>query len=118
LKLFWEFLEEKQINWIEINLANLAGFVGWLRNHNKAERIIELIEDRSYRQGSTINVILGCLSSFYRFHNELGNTNVTITEPQSLPGNRFIRPYCIMLTNISPCKKELFQLNNINHYQK
>lgn len=89
LKLFWEFLNEKEINWIEINLASLAAFVGWLRNHNKDERIIDLVEDHSYRQGSTINVILGCLSSFYRFHNELGNTNVTITEPKSLPGNRY-----------------------------
>ncbi|AUH74250.1 tyrosine-type recombinase/integrase [Legionella sainthelensi] len=89
LKLFWEFLEQKQINWIEINLANLAGFVGWLRSHNKNERIIDLVEDRSCRQGSTINVILGCLSSFYRFHNELGNTNVTITESNTLPGNRY-----------------------------
>lgn len=89
LKLFWEFIDEKQINWIEINLASLAAFVGWLRNHKKDEQIIDLLADNSYRQGSTINVILGCLSSFYRFHNELGNTDVTITEPQSLPGNRY-----------------------------
>lgn len=33
--------------------------------------------------------VLGCLSSFYRFHNQLGNTDVTITESVNLPGNRY-----------------------------
>lgn len=102
-------MDEKQINWVEINLAGLAAFVGWLRNHNKDERIIDLVEDHSYRQGSTIIVILGCLSSFYRFHNELGNTDVTITESKSLPGNR----YKALLHHVYK-NKPMQKLNSIN----
>ncbi|MCA0403574.1 MAG: site-specific integrase [Proteobacteria bacterium] len=89
LKLFWEFLELKQIDWTKINLSSLSSFVGWLRELKDASKVIDLIEDNSARKPATINVILGCISSFYRFHNQLGNTNVTITEPKSLPGNRY-----------------------------
>ena len=89
LKLFWEYLETKQISWIAINLASLAGFVGWLRDRDKNRRVIDLTEDHAARKGSTINVILGCLSSFYRYHNQLGNSNVAITESKNLPGNRY-----------------------------
>lgn len=89
LKLFWEYLEIKQISWTVINLSSLAGFVGWLRERDKDRRIIDLNEDHAARKGSTINTILGCLSSFYRYHNQLGNSDVTITESKNLHGNRY-----------------------------
>jgi len=90
LKLYWEFLEAKQLDWKKINLSHWAVFVSWLRDFNDHNiNVIDIVEDRSARKPATINVILGCLSSFYRYHNQLGNTNVTITEPTSLPGNRY-----------------------------
>ncbi|EHL31087.1 tyrosine-type recombinase/integrase [Legionella drancourtii] len=89
LKLFWEFLVSRQLDWTKINLSNLAAFVGWLRELKDESAVIDIIEDRSARKPATINVILGCLSSFYRYHNQLGNTDVTITESKNLPGNRY-----------------------------
>lgn len=90
LKLYWEFVELKQLDWVKINLSHLAAFVGWLRELNEHKSsVIDLIEDRTARKPATINVILGCLSSFYRYHNQLGNTDVTITESKALPGNRY-----------------------------
>lgn len=80
LKLFWDYLADKQLNWKTINLASLAGFVGWLRQSKKPAQIIDLLEIQAARKPATINVILGCLSSFYRFHNQLGNTDVKVTE--------------------------------------
>ncbi|AMP89856.1 tyrosine-type recombinase/integrase [Legionella pneumophila] len=89
LKLFWEFLDSKQLDWAKINLSNLAAFVGWLRELKDESAVIDITEDLSARKPATINVILGCLSSFYRYHNQLGNTDVTITESKNLPGNRY-----------------------------
>ncbi len=89
LKLFWEFLDVKQLDWTKINLSSLSDFVAWLRKLNSNDQVIDLFEDKSSRKPATINVILGCLSSFYRFHNQLGNTEVTITESKNLPGNRY-----------------------------
>ncbi|HAU1249188.1 TPA: hypothetical protein F8R87_05155 [Legionella pneumophila] len=89
LKLFWEFLDVRQLDWTKINLSSLSDFVAWLRKLNCNDQVIDLFEDKSSRKPATINVILGCLSSFYRFHNQLGNTEVTITESKNLPGNRY-----------------------------
>lgn len=89
LKIYWEFLDSKQLDWMKINLSQLASFVGWLRKLNDQSMVIDLMEDHTVRKPATINVILGCLSSFYRYHNQLGNTDVTITESKTLPGNRY-----------------------------
>lgn len=89
LKLYWEFLEVKQLDWKQIKLSHLAAFVGWLRQLNGNAQVIDLTEDQTARKPATINVILGYLSSFYRYHNQLGHTDVTITEPKRLPGNRY-----------------------------
>ncbi|WP_205881617.1 hypothetical protein [Legionella longbeachae] len=70
-KLFWDYLADKQLDWKTINLASLAGFVGWLRQTKEPVQVIDLHEIQAARKPATINVILGCLSSFYRFHNNL-----------------------------------------------
>ncbi len=89
LKLFWDYLADKQLNWKTINLASLAGFVGWLRQSKEPAQIVDLHEIQAARAPATINVILGCLSSFYRFHNQLGNTDIKVTETVNLPNNRY-----------------------------
>ena len=89
LKLYWEFLDSKQIDWVKVNLSQLAAFVGWLRELSINPTVVDLTEDQAARKPATINVILGCLSSFYRYHNQLGNTDVIITESKNLPGNRY-----------------------------
>ncbi|WP_210404646.1 site-specific integrase [Chroococcidiopsis sp. TS-821] len=35
LKLFWEFLRDSKLNWLEIDLEQLSNFIHWLRNPNK-----------------------------------------------------------------------------------
>lgn len=89
LKLYWEYLTSKNIDWRKVNLSELAGFVAWLRESEKDNNILDIFDEYSQRKPATINVILGCISSFYRFHNQLGNSDVQITESKCLPGNRY-----------------------------
>lgn len=37
LKLYWEFLESKNLDWTNIKLSHLAAFVGWLRELNSPQ---------------------------------------------------------------------------------
>lgn len=55
----------------------------------KPINVIDLTQLRIERHNSSINTILGALSSFYRYHNQVGNTDFTLTEAVRLPGNRF-----------------------------
>lgn len=88
LKLFWDYLTDNKFDWSIITLDQLSGFVSWLRTSNTANNVID-INDIAYRKSTTINSILGCLASFYRYHQHLGNTKVTLHETVNLPGNRY-----------------------------
>lgn len=83
LKLFWEYLSLAGYEWKTITIDSLAGFVGWLRKKDQNKNVIFLAESID-RKSSTINAILGCIASFYKYHNHLGNTDVKITEASNL----------------------------------
>lgn len=70
LKLFWEFLKDKQLNWKEVNLESLADFIHWLRNPNKG--VISLEPQVSSRSEKTINHCLTTVCGFYEFNERLG----------------------------------------------
>jgi hypothetical protein len=89
LKLYWEFLAYNQIDWVQINIGVLAKFISWLRTRKNDKNIIDLSQSTIERHNSSINAILGSLSSFYRYHNQIGNTEFSLTEAVRLPGNRF-----------------------------
>jgi len=65
LKLFWEFLREKQVEWTEVDVAHLAAFVGWLRNQNPT--LLSLEQKPAARTDATIDQMLTAVHSFYDF---------------------------------------------------
>ena len=66
LKLFWEFLRDEQCVWTEVDVAQLAAFITWLRRPNPA---IVTIEPRTARRtNATINQILTTVHCFYDYH--------------------------------------------------
>jgi integrase len=87
LKLFWEYLQETQKNWQIISIADFAEFVHWLRSQSHP---VSTVSNSSTirRTERTVNTILSALASFYRYHNQLGNTDIKLTEPCYLPANR------------------------------
>lgn len=67
--------------------ANFAEFVHWLRSH--AQNVICLKDSSNIKRTErTVNAILSALASFYRYHNQLGNTEIKFTEAVYLPVNR------------------------------
>ncbi len=86
LKLFWQYLSESKKNWLNIDIGDIASFVHWLRSDKS--KIIS-IENPTKRKESTINAILSAISSLYRYHNQLGNTNIQFLETCYLPHNKY-----------------------------
>ena len=70
LKLYWEFLQDKQFDWKTVNMENLADFIHWLRNPNK--NVISIQPQASGRCEKTINHCLTVVCGFYEFHEHLG----------------------------------------------
>lgn len=87
LKLYWEFLQFRHKDWIEVNLNDFSHFVHWLRSSHTD--VISIAGDgHARRMETTVNTILTAVSSFYRYHNQLGNTSIHLTEPFHSPVNR------------------------------
>lgn len=70
LKLFWEFLQDNQLEWREVNLEQLSNFIHWLRNPNPS--ILSIQPQVSKRGEKTINHCLTTVCGFYEFQERLG----------------------------------------------
>ena len=70
LKLFWEYLVWAKLDWTNVGLGDLAGFLAWLRRYDSS--ILPLQQRPARRTESTVNVILSAVHTFYEFHERLG----------------------------------------------
>jgi site-specific recombinase XerD len=66
LRLFWEFLEFRQLPWGSVSLEQLGEFTAWLRA--PAENVVVLETGRAARSPATVNRILTAVFGFYEFH--------------------------------------------------
>ena len=71
LRLFWEFLEERALDWKAVGLRELSDFISWLRDP-MPPGVSRLNSTQSRRAESTINTILAAISSFYDYYQRLG----------------------------------------------
>lgn len=67
LKLFFEFLEEINKDYREININDLSNFVGWLRNPYGDNKIISLKPIKAKRSEKTVNHVITVVSNFYDY---------------------------------------------------
>lgn len=109
LKLFWEFLTLNEFCWKSIKLNNLAEFINWLR-HERGN-IIALKSAFVKRQPSTVNAILTAVSSFYRYFNQLGVTDISLTENTSWRTGAY-KGLLYHIYKNKPRQKRLLKLKN------
>ncbi len=81
LKLFWEYLRDTQLDWTQIDIAQLAAFISWLRRPEPA--VVSLEPQQARRTNATIDQILGSVHGLYDFH-------VRIETIPELPLYRFL----------------------------
>ncbi|MEC4815923.1 MAG: tyrosine-type recombinase/integrase [Scytonema sp. PMC 1069.18] len=88
LKLFWEFLQDKQIDWREITLEQMSDFIHWLRSPDPG--VISIRPQVSKRSEKTINHALTTVCGFYEFQERLGLTEgVNAYRYQMQPGRKY-----------------------------
>lgn len=67
LKLYFQFLEQANKQYVDVNLDLLSDFISWLRNPYQSNNVSPLKEQKAKRVESTINTILTCVFSFYDY---------------------------------------------------
>jgi integrase/recombinase XerD len=66
LKLFWEYLRDERLSWTTIDVAQLAGFIPWLRREDSS--VVSIEQRLSKRTNATIDLALGAVYGFYTYH--------------------------------------------------
>jgi integrase/recombinase XerD len=78
LRLYWEFLEANQYDWLTVTVDHFSRFVHWLRS--SYSNVIYVNTKTVWHEASSVNTILSVIASFYRFHQQCGRTNISLTK--------------------------------------
>lgn len=70
LKLFWEYLRDEQLCWKELDVAQLAAFISWLRRQDPT--VVSIAPQKAKRTNATIDLTLGAVYGFYSYQMRLG----------------------------------------------
>ncbi|KEI86132.1 transposase [Clostridium botulinum B2 267] len=76
LKLYFEYLQQRDINFQDITIDDLALFVNWLQNPYESLKVIPSHHIESARSPRTINIIINTVLAFYDYilrHEEYSN---------------------------------------------
>ena len=86
LKLYWEYLKDRSLQWDKINIENLAFFLGWLQRNDHGKIIS--IENRGIKRSEkTLNTILTAVTMMYDYHWRIGSVKFLNLYHQK-PGTR------------------------------
>src|SRR5262249_31249272 len=67
LKLFFEFLEEAHLDYLQVGVDDMGAFLRWLQRPAQHQQIIPLQTARKARKPSSINQILTTVLQFYDY---------------------------------------------------
>lgn len=67
LKLYFEFLEQKEISYTNVGIDELAGFVRWLQNPFQHVKVTSIHNTSKKRKARSINIYLDKVYAFYDY---------------------------------------------------
>ena len=67
LKLYFEYLQQRNLNFQDITIDDLALFVNWLQNPYESLKVIPSTHIESARSPRTINIIINTVLAFYDY---------------------------------------------------
>ena len=79
LKLYFEYLQQRELGFQEVTIDDLALFVNWLQNPYKSLKVIPTSQVDEARSPRTVNIIVNTVLAFYDYilrHEEYSN-NIT-----------------------------------------
>lgn len=67
LKLFFEYLQEIDIDYRQANINTLSDFVGWLRNPYENNKVITIKPTKAKRTAKSVNLTITVVTNFYDY---------------------------------------------------
>ncbi|MEH2218734.1 MAG: tyrosine-type recombinase/integrase [Nostoc sp.] len=117
LKLYWEYLQVSNLDWMQVSVIELAEFMAWLRSPNP-QGVLSISEVVAKRTESTVNVILTSVCMLYDFHEKTGKVpHIPLYRSQIMPGRKY-KSFLHHITKGKPIRTRLLKLKEPKHYPK
>ncbi len=90
LKLYFEFLEQENLDYRQVNIDDMASFMRWLQNPYGNLKVIPVAPVTAPRKPATVNIVISTVLNFYDYLMRHEDYNVQLSErlKKTIPGNR------------------------------
>jgi integrase/recombinase XerD len=113
LKLFWDYLEDKGLDWKDVHIERLAGFIDWLRDPALSTEYRE-----ARRMDATIDLALAAVHEFYNFHSHLaGGPELALYQFIMHPRPHY-KPFLYGISKAKPTRERLVKVKGERHLPK
>jgi len=113
LKLFWEYLRDEHLCWKEMDVAQLAAFIPWLRRQNPT--VVSIAPQKAKRTNATIDLTLGAVYGFYSYHMRLSTIPELPLYKLAVPHRGRYKPF---LHGIAKSKPEATRVVSVKPEQR
>jgi len=105
LKLYFEFLEQKRLNYRDVNIDDMAEFLRWLQNPYGNFKVASITPTKPIRRAGTCNIIISVVLGFYDYLMRHEDYSIQLSErlKRSISGSR--RGYKDFLYHVNRNKK-------------
>lgn len=108
LRLYWEYLKDAELDWKNIGVSELAGFISWLRSPQPG--VISIHEQEAKRTEATVNAIITSVCMFYDFQERIGEVDEIPLYRSQVQHNRRYKSFLHHITKGKPVQTKLLKL--------
>ena len=114
LKLYFEYLQEIDIDYRNVDINILSDFVGWLRNPYENNKVVNLKPTKAKRTEKTVNLNITVVTNFYDYlyrTEEIDNDMVNKLMKQVFTGgNRHYKDFLYHINKDKPTSKNILKI--------
>jgi site-specific recombinase XerD len=110
LKLYWEYLTYRQLDWRKVSIEDLSEYIHWLRVGDTS-KVVSMQPVTAIRSEKTVNHALTVVHAFYEFHAHLGTVgNDKRFERFNIPIGGHYKTFLSGIAKAKPRRKSLLKL--------
>lgn len=116
LKLYFEYLQEIDIDYRNVNINILSDFVGWLRNPYENNKVVNLKPTKSKRTEKTVNLTITVVTNFYDYlyrTEEIDNDMVDkLMKQVFIGGHKHYKDFLYHVNKDKPTSKNILKIKD------
>lgn len=101
---FFEFLNQSELNYLEVVLDDIAAYMRWLQRPERSTKIISLIGTNRKLRNATINTYVSTVTEFYSFLMRVEDDKISVSEKLKIQIANSKRGYKDFLYHVNKSK--------------